>query len=181
MSFSLFLSWRSQSDLLAGLEALRHLSRACQSSFAPAAKQAMLGDVVYGGYVTNGLDLHAVESLAKFVPSEQMKVVITILLTFFLIKCSLSFISLILLLFVWRFWFRLFVYLIWFMLISAMKKVAWFCFVFFSSFFFHFFFFFFSFLSFFPTFSCMIFGRVEHVFFTLLWFAFSYFYVHSVL
>ena len=82
MSFSLFLSWRSQSDLLAGLEALRHLSRACQSSFAPAAKQAMLGDVVYGGYVTNGLDLHAVESLAKFVPSEQMKVVLFYLLYF---------------------------------------------------------------------------------------------------
>ena len=156
MSFSLFLSWRSQSDLLAGLEALRHLSRACQSSFAPAAKQAMLGDVVYGGYVTNGLDLHAVESLAKFVPSEQMKVVITILLTLFLIKCSLSFISLLLLLFVWRFWFRLFIYLIWFMLISAMKKVAWFCFVFFSSFFCHFFFFsflfFFHFFLFFPLF-----------------------------
>ena len=138
MSFSLFLSWRSQSDLLAGLEALRHLSRACQSSFAPAAKQAMLGDVVYGGYVTNGLDLHAVESLAKFVPSGQMKMVITIVLTLFLIKCSVGFISLLLLFFVWRFWFRLFVYLIWFMLISAMKKVAWFCFVFFSSFIFNF-------------------------------------------
>ena len=36
----------------------------------------MLGDVVYGGHVTNGLDLHAVKSLATFVPSEQMKVVI---------------------------------------------------------------------------------------------------------
>ena len=38
--------------------------------------EAMLGDVAYGGHVTNGLDLHAVKSLAKFVHSEQMKVVI---------------------------------------------------------------------------------------------------------
>jgi len=62
--------------LLAGLEALRHLSRACRSPLPPATMEAMLGDVVYGGHVTNGLDLYAVKSLAKFVPTEQMKVVI---------------------------------------------------------------------------------------------------------
>ena len=73
---SLSLSLRSQSDLLAGLEALRQLSRACRHPLPPAAMEAMLGDVVYGGHVTNGLDLHAVKSLAKFVSSEQMKVVI---------------------------------------------------------------------------------------------------------
>ena len=76
--------------MLAGLEALRHLSRACQSPLPPAAMEAMLGDVAYGGHVTNDLDLHAVKSLAKFVPFEHMEVVIPLhlinhLLTFFLI------------------------------------------------------------------------------------------------
>lgn len=36
----------------------------------------MLGDVAYGGHVTNGIDLNAVKALANFVPSKQMEVVI---------------------------------------------------------------------------------------------------------
>ena len=58
-------SKRLQADLLAGLQALRHTSRAC-NSLSPAAVEVMLGHVTYGGHVTNGLDLNAVKSMARW-------------------------------------------------------------------------------------------------------------------
>lgn len=66
---------RSQVDLLAGLEALRHLSRASHGSLPPAAVEVMLGYTAYGGHVTNGLDLDAVRSLANSVATEKLKMV----------------------------------------------------------------------------------------------------------
>ena len=50
----------------AGLQALRHTSRACNSSLSPDAVEVMLGHVTYGGHVTNGLDLNAVKSMARW-------------------------------------------------------------------------------------------------------------------
>ena len=61
--------------MLAGLEALRHMSYACHASLPPAAVEVMLGFVTYGGHVTNGLDLNAVKSMANFVAAEQVEMV----------------------------------------------------------------------------------------------------------
>ncbi|XP_073235787.1 dynein heavy chain domain-containing protein 1-like [Porites lutea] len=64
-AFSCPYQWL-QADLLAGLQALRHTSRACNSSLSLAAVEVMLGHVTYGGHVTNGLDLNAVKSMARW-------------------------------------------------------------------------------------------------------------------
>ena len=61
--------------MLAGLEAWRHLSRACHASLPPAALEIMLGHATYGGHVTDGLDLNAVKSVANCVATEQIKMV----------------------------------------------------------------------------------------------------------
>lgn len=61
--------------MLAGLEALRHMSRACHAALPPAAVEVMLGFVTYGGHVANGLDLNAVKSMANFIAAEQVEMV----------------------------------------------------------------------------------------------------------
>ena len=73
--FIIFFILRLQADLLAGIQALRHMSRACHASLPPAAVEVMLGYVTYGGHVTNGLDLNAVKSMANVVATEQVKMV----------------------------------------------------------------------------------------------------------
>lgn len=60
-----------QADLLAGLHVLPDISRACHESLFLEAVEEMLGYVTYGGHVTNGLDLKAVESIAYFVMRER--------------------------------------------------------------------------------------------------------------
>ena len=59
----------------AGLQALRHTSRACNSSLSLAAVEVMLGHVTYGGHVTNGLDLNAVKSMARWDATVQSRAV----------------------------------------------------------------------------------------------------------
>ena len=66
---------RSQTDLLAGLEALRYLSQVSHGLLPPAAVEVMLGDTAYGGHVTNGLDLNAVRSLTNSVTTEKLEMV----------------------------------------------------------------------------------------------------------
>ena len=61
--------------MLAGLEALRHVSRACGGSLPQVAMEVMLGHVTYGGHVTNGLDLNTVKAMVNFVATEQVKTV----------------------------------------------------------------------------------------------------------
>ena len=61
--------------MLAGLEALRHLSRVCHELLPPAALEIMLGHATYGGHATDGLDLNAVKSVANCVATEQIKMV----------------------------------------------------------------------------------------------------------
>lgn len=51
------------------------MSRACHAAVLPTAVDVMLGDVTYGGHVTNGLDSNAVKSIANSVAIEQAKLV----------------------------------------------------------------------------------------------------------
>ena len=61
--------------MLAGLHVLPDISRACHESRFLEAVEEMLGYVTYGGHVTNGLDLKAVESIAYFVVRERTEMV----------------------------------------------------------------------------------------------------------
>ena len=58
---------RFHADLLAGLQAFRDMSRASHASVPRTAVEEMLGYVIYGGHVINGLDLNAVKSIASSV------------------------------------------------------------------------------------------------------------------